>query len=1203
MSLGNFQTSKLPNFKLIILFLLIFCFNTIISAQPAKKSVLSIDHFTNSEDWPVSIFPSEDCIHVYYAGWTKHEGIDDCNNSVELVSPIIGKFNTLTNNNVWIHTYEVLKSNKDGGYNSIVEIGNYVFAIGSQTGCQETNPASGSIILKADKITGIAVSGYPQWNPQGNGHNFNPIFENGQVIGMAGFGSKNGTASLCITDQNGNINPNFGTNGYFSSSTPNSKAYRLIKIENHSTIGYAYTGYKTIPDPLGQHDDGADILIGFLDATGKAIPNVDELILSEGDISEYVDIMDDDAPVCPLKEYPGIFESHSGDWGWDMEQDGNFVYLSCVFDGIWRSGGFCNGKSDYHYEDVGILKLDLGTREIVDGINVGVNEAPDYYPDLEIKNGEIFILGAKSTQLDPLIVEGKLSIFNTNLELQSERTFGDDAWNINCSFDIDFNCNDEIIISGDNNANDEDYYFYTFSNVCQNKQAFNGDDIVNGTPITGIVNWNTDRKVKATVTVTSGSTLNINNCIVQFGASWEMVDFDKLAQNDPSFKLIPKIVVENGGTLNLNGCTLKGLTACNREWMWDGVELRNGGIINSNGATIKDAKIGILVDRGSYNIFGRINPTESDGGGTVMMTGSTVLNCRRGMHFAPTQNNASTILGSNFICDDFLKDPSYRQCYDIYPFPTCQVIGMGTNQFVSANQAKGMTFSGTNWSNSIAIPHELKGIGINSFGSIYTVKSNSTMTGLSIGIQAYGGSDPKASISVLDNNIFTDNIVGIHFNSGEGHSIRNGNQFNLSGYMNQYLIFPHSIGVANIASMKNVYEKDNVFIQTNYVPEHFHSYGILSESTASSSFHQKNIFSNLSAGEQIQGNNTGLKMFCNKHMIRDNAWKVYGLLGDQGSCAGSDAVKPSEKFEVLCDPMAYNNHIDNKNALNMFKYVQKGDQNPPICNQNVIIDNCENGNPTDGCDFVIPKITGGNVDGFVTQVGNLGDGPQKTAIIDQLIQYYFSTNNFAAADGLLAVQTEAHYKRTRALFQLNYGSIQQADMIVSSLPVSDAETQDFITYYNVVKSAKQAETALWELSEASRISLLSIAENRTQGGYAAQAILSFYYGEEYPLIIETDENTASQNNQLKKIEHENTIQTTQMIVLEDRIQIDLENKYVDQNLVLDIINFDRKLIKSLDLLQGKKQYEFSISTLNPGNYIAILKDNQKLVSKSIILKK
>ncbi len=222
-------------------------------------------------------------------------------------------------------------------------------------------------------------------------------------------------------------------------------------------------------------------------------------------------------------------------------------------------------------------------------------------------------------------------------------------------------------------------------------------------------------------------------------------------------------------------------------------------------------------------------------------------------------------------------------------------------------------------------------------------------------------------------------------------------------------------------------------------------------------------------------------MYCNTHTIRDNAWKIYGLIGDQGNCGSQAPITPNEKFQIICQP-SQNNHIDNENSSNIFKYYTKtSDQNPPMCNLNVDLNNCPNLGATDGCDFLIPKITGGNVDGFQTQVNNMGDGQQKTAIVDQLIQYYLSNNNIEAADNLLSSQVGIHYSMTRALVQLNYGSVLTADIIVNSMPSSNVETQDFTVYYNVLKSAKLAETALWNLDSSAVISLQSIAENRTLG--------------------------------------------------------------------------------------------------------------------------
>ncbi len=843
-----FQTFKLSKngfkFKLISSILFLFI-SFLLQAQPTKTGAVTLESTlrSNSEDWPVSMFMSSDCTHNYFAGWTIFDDQNGCpdGNNMIFQHPIVGKINIKTNKLIWEKEYLAIDAADGlGQFDNVWEDGNIIVATGKQNKLHCGD--KWSIILKANAETGEPLPGYPKLMNYSNqalglslfgvsyyGINFFPIIENGQITGMIGSGAGNvggkTKAVIIVMDKDGNPDPSFGNGGYYIGEE-GTVARGVIKFKHDGVDKYAFTGWIEV----GHHDGIEDVYASVLSQSGAKLwsekYSEDEL-MTQG---KYVDVQINDASACASVD----IETHN-ESGWDILQNGDYIYLGCYFDKISIDKySPCPelGDISLRYDDLAILKVEISNGEVEKAINVGACEAPDYYAKLELKDGEIYMLGAKSRFYQEgffpniLKADGYFATFDLNLQNRSERTFEVDNWNINCSFDIGFDCEGNIIISGDNELNHDDYYFYTFSKNCQNKITYSGDDIITPANISIATDWNTSRKIKATVTVESGATLTVNNSTLQFGASWELVDYDILSQNDPTFDMIPKIVVKNGGTLILNGSILKGLNACNQDWMWDGIEAHNGSTVIINGSTIQDAKIGVLVDKAKYSSAGRIIPSESDGGGTLnMINGSIILNCYKGIHFAPCIGNTSNISNSHFLCDAFLKDYSYYQCSIINIGQPCVYMGIGTPIFVSANQAKGMTFTGSTWLNTLAIPHELKGIGINSFGSKYSVNSNSTMTGLQYGIKAFGGADPKATISVLDNNVFSDNIVGILFGSGEGNAIRNGNQFNLSGYVNQLAFVPMSIGVSNFGSLRNVYEDENAFIQPNNVPSNFLSLG------------------------------------------------------------------------------------------------------------------------------------------------------------------------------------------------------------------------------------------------------------------------------------------------------------------------------------------------------------------------------------------
>ncbi len=1210
-----------PFVSVVISLLLLITLNLSLYGQdkPTKKGNFSFNSTLghgDSEDWPVSIFPSSDCIHVYFAGWTVYVTTDDCNNQIKFRAPMIGKYNSLTNVLVWEKEYYLYKSSTEGGFNSVIEMGGYVWAVGSNFGCHNDG---GTIIVKANANTGEPEAGYPQlFDPPNGGGNMYPLIENGQVTGMLGNGSRNGNAILFVTDENGNLSTNFGTNGYFTSPTPNSKAYRMIKIKDHPTIKYIYTGYKTTTG-----DYGADILIGALDENGNLIH---EFIIDESDLGTNYDDMTNDESLCG--GYPGIFESGSGDWGWDLVQDDQYVYLSIVCDGIWwddtKIATECipfNGLETYHYEDVGILKLEIdkianGINSIISKVNVGVNEAADYYPDIELNDGKIYILGAKTTNLK---TDGKISVFDTDLKLIDERTFDDEDWDINCSFDMAFNCDGELIISGDNDIGGEDYYFYKFSNGCQQEVAFNGvDDILTKQEIlSGMdVTWSTDRKVKAPVIVRSGGILRIEGgAVIEFGASWDLVDYDKLALPDPDYNNnTPRIIVEGNGRLFLNNCTLKGLSACTNNSMWDGVEVRNGGKLTMNtGAQIQDAKFGILADLGQYNNEGNLKPTESSGGGEIVSDNAYLINCRRGIHFAKSDNNTSHFDGTHFLCTGPLKDPSFKTIITDLS-GTKLTTGLGTSEFVYSSGIKNsaIKFNSCEFNNSSNLFIELRGDGIKVFDTPFEI-TQSTFNQLYHGIFADNSNLTDKYVSINNLNQFIGNRIGVRFRGGIMNKVINHNTFESKSYINndphfQIARIYHGIGILNQSSLKIDVSENNNFNGNGQDP---YLFGILSENTTDAvSHHIKNNFFQLAVGEKTQGaTNKGLVISCNDFNQQNQAWSILGLFRDQGKCdffQPNTSYTPNNKFRDGANSQNSLNHI--RSNVNFIYHLNDPNQSyRPIFNTpiKVATPSCGIVNIQSGCEFR-PLLSPGNVVDYHNQYDEMDEGMQRDLLGNDLLSYYSSVGDMNNFNLILSGMTDDGSRRMYSLHLLNQGNSTQAYNIASGLDMNDADNSDFLDVLNIYIALDNAELGLNQMSESQIDALEDMSDHRTQAGYISQSILTQYYGYTFPIIIEQEDSSLWERSGKDQPEVINLKKVNLIITpnpVNDAISINYSGE-MDKDLVytISITSNDAKKREMTINTKIIQPINLNVNDLAPGLYSVSLWNDGKLISSKRFIK-
>ena len=1186
--------------RIVFLFILGTYANiTNVLSQPVAKQGFSMesDYYPGKEtkDWILSMVMHPDCHHYITGGYILSEGVP---NVVNNKKAIVSKIDPITKKVIWQTACNVTNEwYTSAAIEDLTIVNGIINAVGTETTQQIRHALFAQLDLNGNLIS-------KKWlEPQGS------IARANSVVNLSGGGTlvagninsntTDRTSTLIKLDANGQVDQGFNYIGPVGSTATN-----VIEINgSYGEVKYIVIGYILVNQVFGD----PDVFIAGVKLNGDIQWSK---IFGEKDVDDrgtniYVDIEHNEEKLDNCNTTGNVADCDR-EFGFDVIQKDGDVYFTAGFDYYSEESGWgscSNGKERKEFDLVlGKLSIAYGQLEFVK--NLGRPQGDDFNPRIIEHDGNLAILSEKVTQSSPRIADAQVyfSDYSGNAVTNEVRVGGD----VDCSFGSLIDCDGNLVIAGNDNNRQDDYFFAKFSNNCQSKVQFGNIDVINNTSIGGNTTWSSSRKVKATITISSGGHLRIdNNAVVEFGASWEMLDYDEFAKTKADIK-IPRIIVLDGGTLTVDNATLKGLYACDHDWMWDGIELRSGGHVNLlNNATIQDAKIGILVDTGAYNVNGNLNPTEKDGGGIVNANSSTFLNCRRCVHFAYSSAlNGSSFNNTHFINDQGLKDPQYSYVYTDYsinpPQPT--VLRLGTSDFVTINAVKGINFFGCQWLNSrVSFPVELKGIGIGSYDAEYGVSGACSFTDLNIGIQALTAANPASYITVSGGNQFIRNQFGIRLNGGQLHKIVSGNVFELNPLNTPHGISsnPSIFGIVNTGSTK-ITIKGNSFDGVNQgTPQNANKYGVLTDNTYSASFHQDNTFSKLYMGEQTQQDNRGLNLYCNTHTLFTNAWKIHGKLGDQGVCSSISSLLPADKFFLPCQNGQFN-HINSLTLTPFTYWYAAGDPAQPNCNSTQVTkSNCFSTPTTTGCDFIIPDIHSGNVNAYRTQINGMDDGPNKQVIINELLRYYLHNNLLQDASDLLSSSDKVDHIFTRSQILLQQGNISGATAAVNSIPVNSDERADILVFMNTILQAKQDNTPLNGLNTQAISVLESIAEHRSLGGYAAQALLMAYYNHQYLIPLETENGLLYRS--AKKEEDQRSINNEELLSVQpspvgDECKLEWKNGTQMVNAKIQVLSFDGKLVVESTFKSGINQLKLDSRQWPKGGLIIRLMDQDKMIS-------
>lgn len=1118
-------------------------------AQPAKYTQNEYATDLNDstiDDWIYDMFTTVDCNYTVFCGFAKK---NNNNNTVLYRKPTVGKVNSHTGEKEWIYAYAVPGYTYPYTYlQKIHEVNenDHIFYIA--TGSIKENGSNDStyqsLIIKVDE-DGNLLNGYPKVieSPNtGNAIRMNTstaIKSGNEATGLITAGRDNagtyaGSHGIIMKyNVDGSLDQAFGNNGVYLRT--DATYYTNVAIQydgqGEAIAIFAIGDKMNVPwdGPGSNNNDPArdhDVLITKLDMEGNLLAEVtfDEFDLESN--AGYVDVdSGNEFLFCqssPLEDSTFNSENHFQRGNSILIDNGN-IYLGCYFDYHYYASA-CNPFSqteNYIEADMALISMNDALDQYNWATNVDRYIGLDFESELIMVDGKIITDGSHASftgsgnTLTSVEVRNSISSIDPNT--------GNVIWTkdvknskpVDCPFAITANCDNDILVGGNSaesfieNMEAEEYFIIKVQNPCQS--LINDFDIASGLEINTSVVWNTDKKVKGTIKIKAGGSLTINSgAAVQFASTHELIDYDLLATNDPANQ-VTKIIVEPGGSLVLDHCTLRGLEACGRNWMWEGVEVAGDptkssqisseqGNISMNYATIQDARLGVLLDKGYYNQNGNCNATQLYGGGKITSENSSFLNCRKAVHFAPfTPANTSFFTTTSFTNNAPMLDATYT---------SADGARYGTATFVSLWDVSRVRFTTSAFTQSSGFTGSRRATGIVSDDARYKVLDGCTFSNLDKAIYARAV-DPLKNLEVSNANVFTNCQQGIYLKGGAFHYIGEGNVFNLSvSNQNDLLLEVSAIRLDGTSS--TVIENNTINGGTPSSSSYLAQYGIIAENTGdNASFTFKNQFNDLFIGNQTQKDNGGLQIRCNDYTDHAFAWAINpqstGAFSDQGECGPNKNQAGNQFLDAPCVNGQYS-YIYSSLAFDYRYNLNGNNENPQCKTTNVNTDNCSGQTNDNSCNQRA-TITSSNVSQYTNYLSSISDPFTRQLLRADIIRYRLDTGDINNTRSLLAGETSDHWKRIRALAELYNGDLLTAQTVASSIPGTGDDNIDFASLLSILYDLKSNNHTWRNLNNTQKQTLNTLASSRTQAAYTAQGILETTFGNSYSPILETINNT------------------------------------------------------------------------------------------------
>ena len=417
----------------------------------------------------------------------------------------------------------------------------------------------------------------------------------------------------------------------------------------------------------------------------------------------------------------------------------------------------------------------------------------------------------------------------------------------------------------------------------------------------------------------------------------------------------------------------------------------------------------------------------------------------------------------------------------------------------------------------------------------------------------------------------------------------------------------------------------------------------------------RNNFENLEAGIRVQTENSRLQLKCNSFISPIERHDIYvtntGLLAHQGQCLGGVGVSDLEKAQAMANNVFTHDCNNSEGDIKIFsghpelKYRHHpSTPMTPSCYTTgttyVTPITCAN-TTSDGCPSKLPSGgTGYRLDGknepqtahqLLIEIQRLSSAisdlqsliavenaeyeleytadydeienndlvylmDEKDKLLREAVNLYYLEGKIDSAILIIENEDVEWSLRKIAELQIISGDYSQAKGIVDGIPSSSQENTDFKILAGVLIAIGENGRPLDSLTESEISTLLSIAGKQSNSSVAAENILTFVTGVDYPEIIDPDDDE-KENRQIQ-------IQESVIMVYpnpaSNELVIDIHSPDDNSDYSLVVCNISGVVLHSGQIAGNSINY-LDISSLPSGVLIVkILEGNSQVTVEKII---
>ncbi len=631
--------------------------------------------------------------------------------------------------------------------------------------------------------------------------------------------------------------------------------------------------------------------------------------------------------------------------------------------------------------------------------------------------------------------------------------------------------------------------------------------------------------IPAGVVVTTGSIQTINTDQIVNGNIYIENDAEMIIDG-ATVEMEPQsaIIIKQGGRLTLNnGAVLTGLNSCNS--MWEGIivlgnpnqphpsNLTNnphGLLVSVQNAVIEHAHVGVRSGK----------PDGSEGGGMVLVGGTTLRNNRYGMVFEPYEfDNKSFVSFNSFSNTQPLRDEKYDN--------------EGHDAFVVINGGHALNFVANDFTNTggsfdIVEPDigpiklNQRGTGIRAYMSEFSfdvkgfywftnllnpssfglIKPN-YFEGLSKGIDIYTIGGINNSV-VIEGNEFVDVTRGITINGNVYCEVIN-NSFVIS----DVTVDGNSIAASLLALANNpygvyMYDAPGFLISENAFKAK--GKGLVIGAISRNAFGidsriYKNTFTGIPwVGTQAEENNDQLQIGCNFYENNTIDWLVpSGTLEEQGNCttvgqenpAGNDFHSGCKANNQILSSVAFNYHHHSNDIY--YPTVK-----PTCVTANVLLTDCGIFKKDSDCKSLLSLAKGKKKIGYLQALlDKIKDPVGKRRLLNSLVQAHIENRDIKAAINILQqMNTEAANKVLVPTF-LNEKQFGECRQTLLKIPANTIENTHFQNLFSVLVNFCEQGGVLHQLGENEMKIIREVAASETSVAVQAQTLIAMNTNAQY----------------------------------------------------------------------------------------------------------